>query len=88
MPYINPAMRMIVEDNLQYLIENIQTFNKHDIDGVVNYCVTRILHSVYPPKYDEYNRAMGVLSCIQHEFYRRKVAPYEDAKMRLNGDVA
>jgi len=31
--------------------------------------------------------AMGVLSAITEEFYRRKVAPYEDEKIVENGDV-
>lgn len=30
---------------------------------------------------------LGVLSCVQQEFYRRVVAPYEDQKCRENGDV-
>lgn len=30
---------------------------------------------------------MGALVCTMFEFYRRKVAPYEDTKIEQNGDV-
>ncbi len=56
-------------------------------DGALNYTVTRILKELYEPKYFNYNRAMGVLSSIQAEYYRRDVAPYEDKKIAENGDV-
>jgi hypothetical protein len=28
-----------------------------------------------------------VLTCIQHELYRRAIAPYEDKKIEASGDV-
>jgi hypothetical protein len=28
-----------------------------------------------------------VLECIKQEFYRRKLAPYEEAKIKENGDL-
>jgi hypothetical protein len=37
--------------------------------------------------YERLNRAMGVLACVQAEFYRRVAAPYEDQKIAENGDV-
>jgi len=30
---------------------------------------------------------IGVLECVKQEFYRRKVAPYEDIKIIENGDI-
>lgn len=30
---------------------------------------------------------MGALACCALEFYRRVIAPYEDEKIRSNGDV-
>jgi hypothetical protein len=37
--------------------------------------------------YAAYNEVMGVLTCIQHELYRRAIAPYEDKKIEASGDV-
>lgn len=56
-------------------------------DGALNYAVTKILKELYPPRYFNYNRAMGVLSSIQAEWYRRIVSPYEDKKILEAGDV-
>jgi hypothetical protein len=38
--------------------------------------------------YANFNEIMGVLSCVAQEFYRRWAVPYEDQKIRENGDVA
>jgi len=45
------------------------------------------LIGVYPPKYFNYNRAMGVLESCKLEFYRRFVGRYEDKKIKENGDI-
>jgi len=45
------------------------------------------LAQLYPKGYFHYNRAMGVLASAMQEFYRRRVAPYEDVKIAENGDV-
>lgn len=37
--------------------------------------------------YSNLNAAIGVLECCKQELYRRVVAPYEDTKCALNGDV-
>ena len=39
------------------------------------------------PHYQQFNDVMGVLACAQAEVYRRLVAPYEDEKIKENGDV-
>ena len=37
--------------------------------------------------YQTCNDVMGALQGVQQEFYRRKVAPYEDEKKDQNGDI-
>jgi len=37
--------------------------------------------------YAELNEVIGVLECAKQELYRRVVAPYEDGKAKINGDV-
>ena len=87
MPYIPQSNRPELDELLQPLLDKLKSLPVELQDGSLNYSVTRILHGLYDPKYFNYNRAMGVLSCIQAEFYRRKVAPYEDAKIASDGDV-
>ena len=59
--------------------------------GELNYIITRIL--VYFLRangglnYDNINTIVGVLECAKLELYRRLAAPYENAKLAMNGDV-
>lgn len=87
MPYIRPDLRPPLDDLTAPLLEHIKALPVEEQDGALNYAVTRILHGLYPRRYFHMNRAMGVLSAITEEFYRRKVAPYEDEKIAENGDV-
>lgn len=87
MPYIAPNDRPAIDEKIDDLIEYLKSRPVENQDGDLNYAVSRIVHEVYPPRYFHYNRALGVLSAIQLEFYRRKVAPYEDEKITENGDV-
>jgi hypothetical protein len=57
------------------------------IDGELNYIITKILKGVYPLRYFNLNRAVGVLESCKLEFYRRVAAPYEDTKIEENEDV-
>ncbi len=72
---------------IQPLIDDLRNLPPEEVDGVVNYVVTRMLKGVYPARYYHYNKAMGVLECVKQEYYRRVVALYEDKKMRESGDI-
>ncbi len=87
MPYIKNEDRPAIDAALESLIQHLKSLPMESQDGALNYTVTRILKELYEPKYFNYNRAMGVLSSIQAEYYRRDVAPYEDKKIAENGDV-
>lgn len=87
MPYIPYDQRPNIDEVLQPLIEKLKNLPMEDQDGALNYSVTTILKALYEPKYFNYNRSMGVLSCIQAEWYRRSIGPYEDTKIQENGDV-
>jgi hypothetical protein len=87
MPYIKSEDRPKYEACLNSLINILKEQPIDKVDGEINYIVTRILKGVYPPKYFNYNRAIGVLECIKLEFYRRMVGPYEDTKIKESGDV-
>lgn len=63
--------------------------------GQLNYQITMLLNEFIddpePPhtrkSYDRYNAAIGALECAKLELYRRMIAPYEDEKIKENGDV-
>ncbi len=57
--------------------------------GQLNYVITRLLQEFLgeTPNYRLFNEAIGALEAAKLELYRRMVAPYEDKKIKENGDV-
>ena len=82
MPYIKPERRAL----LKYFIEKHPPENA----GELNYLITTLIWkyvSLKGEKYQHYNDVMGALEGAKLELYRRKIAPYEDVKIKENGDV-
>lgn len=81
MPYINKEVREAVQKN---------QYNISIPPGVLNYKITKLLLDYIEDhglSYETINSAMGILSCVSQELYRRVAVPYEEQKMRENGDV-
>ena len=56
----------------------------------LNFLITSIVSSYLARrglKYQTINDAIGALECAKLELYRRVVSPYEDTKIKENGDV-
>lgn len=87
MPYIKKEYRERLDPKIDALIDELKKASLEEVDGQVNYVIFKILLHLYPPRYFNYNRAIGVLACVQQEFYRRHVASYEDKKISESGDV-
>ena len=87
MPYIKPEERPRYDQLIQQVVEQFRTLPPGSLDGHLNYFITKLLVNLYEPSYFNFNRVQGLLGCIQQEFYRRRVAPYEDDKMEQHGDV-
>lgn len=80
MPYIDKQAKL----DMDLMIRDEKTV------GELNYVLTRTILNFLdrtPKKYQNYNDVIGVLECAKLELYRRMVAPYEDGKCLLNGDV-
>lgn len=87
MPYIKPDKRKKYDKVLNDLLDILKPLPPEEVDGELNYVVTKILKEVYPLRYFHINKAIGVLECIKLEYYRRVASPYEDSKIRDSGDV-
>jgi ribosomal protein S3AE len=87
LPYIKPENRAKYEKVLEELISILKSLPMENVDGELNYVVSKMLKEIYPLRYFHINRAVGVLECIKLEFYRRVAAPYEDKKIKDCGDV-
>jgi hypothetical protein len=56
--------------------------------GHLNYTITKILlETTGKVSYARLNEIVGCLECAKLEYYRRKVAEYEQQKIKENGDV-
>jgi ribosomal protein S3AE len=87
LPYIKMENRNKYKNVLENLVKILKTLPPEEIDGELNYVVTKILKEIYPLRYFHINKAIGVLECIKLEYYRRVAAPYEDLKIKESGDV-
>jgi len=86
LPYIPKEERKRYDDLINELVSRLPS-DITQIDGHLNYIITRILKIVYKPRYFNYNRAIGLLECVKQEFYRVVVSPYEERKRREAGDA-
>lgn len=92
MPYVKQEFRDDLDPAIEWLALEIAhcytNSSTQTRDGLLNYAFTRILSKVYDtPNYHEFNEIIGMLSCCQMEYYRKRTAPYEDAKEIENGSV-
>ena len=84
MPYIKQDGRGKLEESIKSF-----DFSKMSI-GDLNYIITRLCQeylNTTGKNYTQYNSVVGVLECAKLELYRRAIAPYEDKKIKENGDV-
>jgi hypothetical protein len=88
MPYIDPAEQARLLPFIRSLSPEIRT------GGELNFAITVLAGShvlkmagLEQPRYDDYKAVVGDMVCALLEFYRVKVAPYEDEKRKLNGDT-
>lgn len=88
MPYIKQEDRVWLEGPLHRLEHQMGIMDDKG-PGPLNYIITNLLIEWLGdnPNYERYNAAIGVLECAKLELYRRQIAPYEDTKIKANGDV-
>lgn len=92
MPYILNDFRRQLDKEIEAFIAKVNLIHTQmpaqTRDGLLNYSLTRILNGVYPnTKYHELNEVIGMLECCKLEYYRKRIAPYEDIKEMENGVV-
>ncbi len=91
MPYIPQSKRPPLDrviDDLHHVLVGLEADDENNnMEGNMNYLITRLLRKVYGTSYTEINAAVGMLNCVILEHYRKVAAPYEDQKEFENGDV-
>lgn len=83
-PYIKKEDRPKILNKIKSLSMEI------DNEGELNYAISKLIHLLvekWGEKYVNYNRIMGVLSCVAFELYRKRISDYEDLKEKENGEL-
>jgi hypothetical protein len=85
MPYISQADRKILDSKIDLLLSTLTP----ERPGEINYIFSKIIWELFDlnQSYKNANALLGILETVKLEFYRRKVAPYEEQKMQENGDL-
>ena len=83
MPYITKNDRLRIDQDLP--IVNVVEWSAGDLTYGLTRLVVAWFH--YRKSYLNIAIVIGCLVCTILEFYRRVAAPYEDEKIRVNGDV-
>jgi len=83
MPYIKEDSRKIFDKQIENLVEVI------DKPGELTYCLYSIFKKLTErnKKFSTISSIIGEIECAKLEFYRRIVSPYENTKIRENGDI-
>jgi len=84
LPYIKSDDRKPIDKTVKKLSDQLSCA------GDFNYAFTQLIHlhiNKVGMRYQNLNDMIGMLECAKLELYRRVVSPYEDDKIRENGDV-
>ena len=84
MPYIKQNEKNLYE----YYLKNISQFITNP--GELTYCIYRLMLLMTKKNNKSFanmSSIIGSIECAKMEYYRRIVSPYEDKKIKENGDV-
>jgi hypothetical protein len=84
MPYIRPDRRAAFDQALETLAREVQN------EGELNYCIYKLSCMLIQRIGESYDNLSLCSSAMEHaklEWYRKKLVPYEEDKIRQNGDI-
>ena len=84
MPYIKPVRKEVLQPLVDQLAR--RCYDAGDFTYVIYALATKMLNDL-GKNYKNLSGVVGCMECAKTEFYRRIVAPYEDQKIKENGDV-
>lgn len=85
--YVSLKSNIDSDDN-PYNITNLSNTELLGIAGDLNYSISKLCAMLAKDiSYSKIAIITGVLENVKQEFYRRLAIPYEDAKIKENGDL-
>lgn len=88
MPYIKKNRRLEFDESISKIVNSAVN------EGELCYCIYRLLQ-LYCKKFDReklfnfniISQCITAVECAKLEFYRKIASPYEDKKIKENGDI-
>lgn len=92
MPYIKKDKREALDgaiNDMMHILVSLELDDpSNNMEGNINYIMTRMLKRAYPAtSYKNINDAVGLMECCKLEYYREVAVPYENQKKFENGMV-
>ena len=92
MPYVAEKWKYKYQKCLENLAFRLveDTGGGRENSGVVVYAIYLLLKRIYGREASDFevkSNALKVLESAKLEFYRRIIVPYEEEKIKINGDV-
>ena len=91
MPYITKEQREQLDPSIELLFAELDYMgDSKNLAGLMNYSISALISKLLDTKglnYHNINELIGMLDCAKLELYRRVASPYEDEKIKSNGDV-
>lgn len=84
MPYITQDRREVFDQALSTLAAEVAN------QGELNYCIYKLSTLIIERIGESYEKLSMCSSAMEHaklEWYRKRLAPYEDVKIAENGDI-
>jgi hypothetical protein len=87
MPYIKQERRLELDKDNQLEMIGLGCEGEGELNFVLTSICKGYLEKLGMKSYARFNQVVGAIECCKLELYRRRVAPYEDLKIKENGDV-
>ncbi|MBU1003666.1 MAG: hypothetical protein KKE73_14220 [Proteobacteria bacterium] len=84
MPYITQDRREVFDEALAQLAAEVGN------QGELNYCIYKLSTLIIErigPSYEKLSMCSSAMEHAKLEWYRKRLSPYEDVKIRDNGDI-
>lgn len=84
MPYIPKNRREVFDSYLEKIAKELEN------EGELNYCIYKLSSLLIEKIGESYHNLSLCSSAMEHakmEWYRRRLVPYEDKKIKENGDI-
>jgi len=90
MPYISKVDREKYDHAISVIVAILSELGDHQVGGHLNYILYSIVKRYLDNKGIKYHRInclLGSIECCKQEIYRRLAVPYEEIKIKTEGDI-